>query len=166
MADLPLLDAARQLLGDPEQYRQLRRRHEAAEVERERMSEVLDQLIANDDSELRIMSMLRGQDLRVTLLDDSALPSYALNELAGPFGHIVVDEAQELTDAQWKMLLRRCPSGSFTIVGDRAQARHGFPESWEERLDRVGVRGAAVASLTINYRTPTEVMAEAERLRM
>ena len=45
--------------------------------------------------------------------------------LAGPFAHIVVDEAQELTDAEWQMLLLRCPSRSFTIVGDRVQARHG-----------------------------------------
>ncbi len=37
------------------------------------------------------------------------------------------------------MLLRRCPSRSFTIVGDRAQARHGFTESWQERLERVGL---------------------------
>ena len=58
--------------------------------------------------------------------------------LAGPFAHVVVDEAQELTDAEWQMLLLRCPSRSFTIVGDRAQARHGFTESWQERLARVG----------------------------
>ena len=60
------------------------------------------------------------------------------------------------------MLLRRCPSRSLTIVGDRAQARHGFPESWQERLQRVGVDPVDLASLTLNYRTPEEVMAEAE----
>src|SRR5208283_4617064 len=80
----------------------------------------------------------------------------------GPFAHIVVDEAQELTDAQWQMLLLRCPSRSFTIVGDRAQARHGFTESWQERLERIGLDRINLASLTINYRTPEEVMAEAE----
>ena len=74
----------------------------------------------------------------------------------------MVDEAQELTDAEWQMLLRRCPSRSFTIVGDRAQARHGFAESWSERLAGSGSTGATLASLTINYRTPEEVMAEAE----
>ncbi|HUX70892.1 MAG TPA: AAA family ATPase, partial [Cellulomonadaceae bacterium] len=74
----------------------------------------------------------------------------------------VVDEAQELTDAEWQMLLLRCPSRSLTIVGDRAQARHGFTESWQERLARVGLDGSTVASLTLNYRTPVEVMAEAE----
>jgi DNA helicase IV len=60
------------------------------------------------------------------------------------------------------MLLLSCPSRSFTIVGDRAQARHGFLESWEERLERVGIDRITLASLTINYRTPEEVMAEAE----
>jgi hypothetical protein len=73
-----------------------------------------------------------------------------------------VDEAQELTDAEWQMLLLRCPSRSFTIVGDRAQARHEFTESWQERLERIGLDRINLASLSINYRTPEEVMAEAE----
>lgn len=73
-----------------------------------------------------------------------------------------MDEAQELTDAEWQMLLLRCPSRSFTIVGDRAQARHGFTESWQERLERIGLDRIELASLTVNYRTPKEVMAEAE----
>ena len=60
------------------------------------------------------------------------------------------------------MLLLRCPSRSLTVVGDRAQARHGFAESWQERLERVGLDTITLASLTINYRTPAEVMAEAE----
>jgi DNA helicase IV len=47
-------------------------------------------------------------------------------------------------------------------VGDRAQARHGFTETWQERLERVGLDRVRVSSLTINYRTPAEVMAEAE----
>lgn len=60
------------------------------------------------------------------------------------------------------MLLLRCPSRSFTIVGDRAQARHGFTETWEERLRRIGLDRITLASLSINYRTPEEVMKEAE----
>ena len=52
--------------------------------------------------------------------------------------------------------------GGFTIVGDRAQARHGFTESWHERLARVGFDRISLATLSINYRTPEEVMAEAE----
>jgi superfamily I DNA/RNA helicase len=60
------------------------------------------------------------------------------------------------------MLLLRCPSRSFTIVGDRAQARHGFTESWRERLERIGLDRINLATLRINYRTPLEVMTEAE----
>jgi superfamily I DNA/RNA helicase len=95
-------------------------------------------------------------------VDPHALPSTDPDPLAGPFAHIVVDEAQELTDAEWQMLLARCPSQSFTVVGDRAQARRGFPESWQQRLSRIGMHRVQLASLVINYRTPEEVMAAAE----
>lgn len=90
------------------------------------------------------------------------MPAADADPLAGAFAHVVVDEAQELTDAEWQVLLRRCPSRSFTVVGDRAQARRGFPEPWAERLHRVGLTEVRQMSLTVNYRTPAEVMAEAE----
>jgi superfamily I DNA/RNA helicase len=126
------------------------------------MDRVVDYLLETDDDPESSLIMLRGEDLRDSLFDEAAVPSADPDLLAGPFAHIVVDEAQELTDAEWQMLLRRCPSRSFTIVGDRAQARHGFTESWEERLERIGFADISRASLTINYRTPEEVMAEAE----
>jgi hypothetical protein len=162
VSDLPLLDAARQRLGDPETSRRRRRQEAVIAAERARMADVIDELIAGDDSELLLMTSLRHQDLRDALVDEAALPTAEPDLLAGPFAHIVVDEAQELTDAEWQMLLLRCPSRSFTIVGDRAQARHGFTESWQERLERVGLDRIDLASLSINYRTPEEVMAEAE----
>ncbi|ETK33129.1 RNA polymerase recycling motor ATPase HelR [Microbispora sp. ATCC PTA-5024] len=162
VSDLPLLDAARQRLGDPEASRRRRRHDAAVAAQREGMERVVDDLIEADDSEMLVMSMLRGQDLQDTLVDEAGLPAAEPDRLAGPFAHIVVDEAQELTDAEWQMLLLRCPSRSFTIVGDRAQARHGFTESWRERLERIGLDRITLASLSINYRTPEEVMAEAE----
>jgi DNA helicase IV len=162
VSDLPLLDAARQRLGDPETSRRKRRHDATVAAERERMATVVDDLIATDDSEMLVMSMLRGQDMQGTLVAESAQPSSDPDLLAGPFAHIVVDEAQELTDAEWQMLLLRCPSRSFTIVGDRAQARHGFTESWQERLERIGLDRINLASLSINYRTPEAVMFEAE----
>ncbi|WP_405843700.1 AAA family ATPase [Streptomyces platensis] len=162
VSDLPLLDAARQRLGDPEAARRQRRHKAAVAAERERMADVIDNVLAADDDGEGAVTMLRGQDLRDTLVDESALPGVEPDLLAGPFAHIVVDEAQELTDAEWQMLLLRCPSRSFTIVGDRAQARHGFTESWQERLARVGLDRVNLASLSINYRTPEEVMTEAE----
>jgi hypothetical protein len=162
--DLPLLDAARQRLGDPEASRRKRRNEAAVAAEREQMAKVLDNLIAAGDDEYGggLVTMLRGEDFQDALVDEAALTSTDPDLLAGPFAHIVVDEAQELTDAEWQMLLLRCPSRSFTIVGDRAQARHGFTESWRERLERVGFDQINLASLSINYRTPEEVMAEAE----
>ena len=123
---------------------------------------VVDNLIESDDSEMLVMTMLRGQDLQGVLVDETAVTSTNPDVLAGPFAHIVVDEAQELNDAEWQMLLLRCPSRSFTIVGDRAQARHGFTETWQERLERIGLDRINRATLSINYRTPEEVMAEAE----
>jgi hypothetical protein len=162
VSDLPLLDAARQRLGDPEASRRQRRREAAVAAERAYMDRVVEDLIAADDDGEGLVTSLRQQDLRDALVDEAGLPSADPDVLAGPFAHIIVDEAQELTDAEWQMLLRRCPSRSFTIVGDRAQARHGFTESWQERLERCGFDTINLASLSINYRTPEEVMAEAE----
>ena len=173
-ADLPFLDAARQRLGDPEASRRQRRQEAAVAAQREQMARVVDNLIeaADDEYGTGLVTMLRGEDfldalvdtalVDTALADGTALPGSDTDRLAGPFAHIVVDEAQELTDAEWQMLLLRCPSRSFTIVGDRAQARHGFTESWRERLGRVGFDQVSLTSLSINYRTPEEVMAEAE----
>ncbi|MFE4515650.1 RNA polymerase recycling motor ATPase HelR [Kitasatospora sp. NPDC056783] len=162
VSDLPFLDAARQRLGDPEADRRRRRREAAVAAERARMADVIGDLLQADDDGEGAVTMLRGRDLQDTLVDETVLPVADPEPLAGPFAHIVVDEAQELTDAEWQMLLLRCPSRSFTIVGDRAQARHGFTETWPERLERIGLERNTVASLSINYRTPEEVMAEAE----
>ncbi|MEV6348137.1 RNA polymerase recycling motor ATPase HelR [Actinoplanes sp. NPDC051851] len=163
VSDLPLLDGVRQRLGDPETSRARRKQEAAMAAGRADMDRVVEDLIASneyDDGE-GLMTMLRQQDLREVLAEGSRLPVSDPDLLAGPFAHVVVDEAQELTDAEWQMLLARCPSRSFTIVGDRAQARHGFTESWEDRLHRTGFDQIRMASLSINYRTPEEVMAEA-----
>ncbi|MDF8263575.1 RNA polymerase recycling motor ATPase HelR [Luteipulveratus flavus] len=162
VSDLPLLDAARRRLGDPQASRRRRRAEALAAAEQAERAEVVEHLIASDDSEMHLMSMLRGSDLQGALAADSTLPTADPDLLAGPFVHVVVDEAQELTDAEWQMVLARCPSRSLTVVGDRAQARHRFPESWRERLARIGLDRIEQTSLTINYRTPAEVMAQAE----
>ncbi|MCM3921292.1 AAA family ATPase [Frankia sp. AiPs1] len=164
VSDLPLLDAARQRLGDPAASRRQRQHAARVAADREHMAKVVDSFSAATDDEYGagLVTMLRGEDFHDALVDETALPSADPDVLAGPFAHIVVDEAQELTDAQWQMLLLRCPSRSFTIVGDRAQARHGFTESWQERLERIGLDRITLAALTINYRTPAEIMAQAE----
>lgn len=75
------------------------------------------------------------------------------------YGHVVIDEAQELSDMQWLMVLRRCPSRSITAVGDidQAEAAHRHI-SWAQAVRAtLGERWTA-AELTICYRTPREVM--------
>ncbi|CAM5388255.1 AAA family ATPase OS=Streptomyces rimosus subsp. rimosus (strain ATCC / DSM 40260 / JCM 4667/ NRRL 2234) OX=1265868 GN=SRIM_006270 PE=4 SV=1 [Streptomyces rimosus subsp. rimosus] len=142
VSDLPLLDAARQRLGDPEAARTKRRHAAMLAAQRERMTQVVDNLIdaaaasgADLDEGEGLVTMLRGQDAQVSLVDEAELTVAEPDLLAGPFAHIVVDEAQELTDAEWQMLLSRCPSRSFTIVGPR-------PRPGPARLHRV-VAGAA-----------------------
>src|SRR6202167_4198286 len=78
------------------------------------------------------------------------------------FGHIVVDEAQELSEMAWRMLMRRCPSRSMTIAGDIAQSSNpASAVSWEQVLSpHLGNRWR-LDRLTINYRTPAEIMAVA-----
>jgi hypothetical protein len=168
VSDLPLLDAARQRLGDPEVAQRRRQQEAAVAAEREQMDKVVDNLLealigaGGDEYGVGLVTMLRGEDFQDALVNEAALPAADPDLLAGPFAHVVVDEAQELTDAEWQMLLLRCPSRSFTIVGDRAQARHGFTETWRERLRRIGFDKIDLATLSINYRTPEEVMTEAE----
>ncbi len=164
VSDLPFLDTARRRLGDPGVSRRQRQHDAAVAAEREQMTQVVDNLSAAADDEygIGLVTMLRGEDFAGALVNEAALSRTDPDRLAGPFAHIIVDEAQELTDAEWQMLLLRCPSRSFTIVGDRAQARHGFTQSWQERLARIGLDRIGLASLRINYRTPEAVMAEAE----
>ncbi len=162
VSDLPLLDAARLAVGDPLASRKAQRRAAALSEQREYMDEVVDYLLRTDDDPESGLSLLRRDSIRQSLTDDSGLPGVDRNPLAGPFAHVIVDEAQELTDAEWQVLLRRCPSRSFTVVGDRAQARHGFASTWTQRLESLGLHQVTVATLTVNYRTPVEVMSAAE----
>ncbi len=79
------------------------------------------------------------------------------------YGHVLVDEAQDLSPMQWRMLGRRCPSRSMTIVGDLGQASKSWaPRSWSDvtaMLERdEGGSVTTVAELSVNYRTPIEVM--------
>jgi DNA helicase IV len=78
------------------------------------------------------------------------------------FGHVIVDEAQELSAMAWRMLLRRSPSRSMTVVGDMAQTGAPWgPGSWARALDPHAARRWRVEELTVNYRTPAEIMAVA-----
>ncbi|AVM00346.1 AAA family ATPase [Gordonia iterans] len=162
-ADLPLLDAARHRLGDKGFEARLRRRTSTVTEQHRVMDEVLDQLVAADDDREGLVQQFAFGGMSALTTDESGLPTGDSDRLAGPFAHVIVDEAQELTEAQWEMLRRRCPAGGFTVVGDRAQARRGFAEPWEERLSRAGLRNIRVARLSLNYRTPRAIMECAAR---
>lgn len=97
------------------------------------------------------------------LLDEAA------HLLDGPpartYGHVVVDEAQELTPMQWRSVLRRCPGRSMTVVGDLAQAGPATgATSWADALGADLARRADVRTLTVCYRTTAQVLAEAAPL--
>lgn len=161
-SDIPLLDEAMELLGpDPKALAQ--RAAEAAK-------RVADEQFAKDTlSQAGIGSgIVSSQRLLDEMGDDSGelTAQRAASDREWTYGHIVVDEAQELTAMDWRMLLRRCPSRSFTIVGDVAQTSSlGGTRRWETTMDRLfGEHGWDLNELTINYRNPQEVSDLASRV--
>jgi DNA helicase IV len=80
------------------------------------------------------------------------------------FGYAIIDEAQGLSPMQWRMIARRCPSARMTVLGDLGQAGDIAPASWDEALLHIGAPSVHVAELTINYRTPADIMALAARI--
>lgn len=99
---------------------------------------------------------------RAAVEEDGDVVSNAIRER---FGHVIVDEAQGLSPMQWRMVVRRCPSRSMTIVGDLGQAGGTtVPASWDEALAGLGAPRLELAELTVNYRTPAEIMDIAARV--
>ncbi len=97
-------------------------------------------------------------------LDASRQAEWGATKTTG-FGHIVVDEAQDLSPMQWRLLGRRGEDATWTIVGDPAQATLATPEEWEEPPSARVLKGRRVTrfNLGINYRTPKEIMEYAAR---
>ncbi|MFJ2868852.1 HelD family protein [Kitasatospora sp. NPDC087314] len=97
-------------------------------------------------------------DADVALLDEAA--SLVDGPPAHVFGHVVVDEAQELTAMQWRMIARRCPGRSMTLVGDFAQAGPAtVARDWQEALGPHLGRRFDLRTLTVSYRTTQEILA-------
>ncbi len=162
-ADVPLLDEAAELLGEDD-------RAAKAAAERRRgaqvayASGVLDIISRDLDDDPEILmgaDLLDASELAARHEDEAGLTAAdrAAGDRTWAFGHVIVDEAQELSEMAWRMLMRRCPARSMTIVGDVAQT--GDPagtSSWERVLDRYQGDRWRLAPLTINYRTPAEIM--------
>jgi DNA helicase IV len=94
-----------------------------------------------------------------------SVAEHAATDREWTYGHVVVDEAQELAPMAWRLLMRRCPTRSMTIVGDLAQtsALSGV-SSWAATLRPYVADRATIETLTVNYRTPAQLMELATRV--
>ncbi|GAA0915014.1 AAA family ATPase [Streptomyces thermoalcalitolerans] len=173
-ADIPLLDEAAELLGEDDRLARAR-------AARERASRiayaqgVLDVSYGSRTFEFEDKEeidpdageVLSAHDIidaerfaeRHEEADHRSAAERAAADRTWTFGHIVVDEAQELSPMAWRLLMRRCPTRSMTLVGDPAQTSEaGGVGSWEEILrPYVGDRWTHTR-LGVNYRTPAEIM--------
>jgi hypothetical protein len=155
--DVALVDEADSLLGPVEAARPRRKRAQNRDEDLDRASRVIDELGLHGFTDAA--SVVRRNE------EPAANGSEPVMD-PRMFGHVLVDEAQDLTAMQWRMLARRCPSGSMTLVGDPGQAsRPGALASWSDVLAHVPQHAPVrFVTLTINYRTPSEVMDVASRL--
>ncbi|MGI5501935.1 HelD family protein [Lentzea sp. CA-135723] len=162
-ADVPLLDEAAELLGEDDteaKARAERQRRQAVEY----AQGVLDILDLDDDAD---PDLLMASDLMdaYSLAQRHGVDNYetaaerAAADRTWTFGHIIVDEAQELSAMAWRTLMRRCPSKSMTVVGDIAQTGDiGGATSWGAVLSPYVQNRWRLTELTVNYRTPAEIM--------
>jgi DNA helicase IV len=171
-ADAPLLDEAAQLLGADDSAARVaavRRR-----VEREEYAQgVLDILSGSataelddeaDQEVLTAFDLIDASRLAERPESDAKLTTAerAAVDRKWAFGHVIVDEAQELSPMAWRMLMRRCPSRSMTLVGDVAQTGDlAGASSWGQMLAPHVADRWRLERLTVNYRTPAEIMAVA-----
>ncbi len=162
-ADVPLLDEAAELLGEDDQAE----RAQAAESARRRSAEIdyARQVLSSSGAGGGLVSAellaerFAHSGPRLTTAERAAA------DRSWTYGHVVVDEAQELSPMAWRMLLRRCPTRSMTIVGDLAQTSSpGGLRNWADVLDPVLHDSWRMAELTVNYRTPAEIARAAQRV--
>ncbi|MFD4537077.1 HelD family protein [Kitasatospora sp. NPDC058397] len=154
--DVPLLDEAAELLGPLPGAAVARRAEAAAEA-----AELEFAKIVLDDFGVGLVEMDAKMLARQYRGEESLRPlaERAAEDRTWGYGHVIVDEAQELSPMAWRMLARRCPGRSMTIVGDLAQT--GAPaglSSWGQALDTYTAGRWRTVELTINYRTPAEIM--------
>ncbi|WP_371527083.1 AAA family ATPase [Streptomyces sp. NBC_01283] len=170
-ADVPLLDEAAELLGSDDSAARA-----MAEAERAKQiayaQGVLDVSYASrtyefEDKDDEESEVLLAHDIidaermaeRQEEADHRSAAERAAADRTWAFGHIIVDEAQELSAMAWRLLMRRCPTRSMTLVGDPAQtAEAGGCGSWETILSPYVEDRWEYTRLGVNYRTPVEIM--------
>jgi DNA helicase IV len=161
-ADVPLLDEAAELLGS-DGSAEAAREAAALREELQYAQGVLDILDLDEDLD---PELLRATDLidADRLADRQRQRHYgstaerAASDRSWTYGHVIIDEAQELSPMAWRVLMRRCPSRSMTVVGDLAQTgdRAGAV-SWQDVLGPYVAQRWRLEQLTINYRNPAEI---------
>ena len=168
-ADVPLLDEAAELLGEDDSM-QVR----AAELRRRQAVDYAEgvlEIVAGsksidfedeEDEQLTAVDVVDagGFAERYADVDTRTTAERAATDRNWVFGHAIVDEAQELSPMAWRLLMRRCPSRSLTVVGDVAQTGElAGTTTWEQVFEPYVAQRWRLAELTVNYRTPAEVMA-------
>ncbi|TFV47784.1 ATP-binding domain-containing protein [Blastococcus sp. TF02A_35] len=171
-ADVPLLEEADELLGvddsaerDRERReRQRRLRHAQETLDLLHGSHSTDWETEEEAEELSAGDLLDAEGLagRHEERDTRSTAQRAAADRTWTYGHVIVDEAQELSSMAWRVLLRRIPTRSMTLVGDVAQtATLAGASSWKEVLEPHLGSSWRLEELTVNYRTPAEIMAVA-----
>ena len=171
VSDVPLLDELVDLLGADKQADQTAERERNYEAEYAAgvlsLLEIASEDSMEDEEQLRAQHMIYAEDLADRFLerDTRELAERAAADRDWTYRHVVVDEAQELSEMDWRVLMRRCPGKSFTIVGDLAQRRSAAgATSWGAMLEPYVPGRWVYRSLSVNYRTPAEIMAVAAAL--
>ncbi|WP_025156560.1 HelD family protein [Leifsonia aquatica] len=162
VSDVPLLDEAAELLGDfpgkPDTGSRERDRQRKRDLENAKAA------IRNMGVE-GLVSAEQLADGFAEREDRGTTAERAASDRTWTYGHVVVDEAQELSPMQWRVLVRRCPMKSFTIVGDVAQVSSpAGATSWADALQPYFKDAWRLEELTVNYRTPAQIAGEAERM--
>jgi DNA helicase IV len=170
-ADVPLLDELAELLGvdDTLKRRQAATERREAIEYAEGVLEIVEgsRSLDFEDQEEEILSAIDVVDAsafveRHEVLDTRTAAERAAADRTWVFGHVIVDEAQELSPMAWRLLMRRCPSRSMTVVGDVAQTSElAGTTGWEQVFEPYVAQRWNLVELTVNYRTPAEVMAVA-----
>ncbi|MEV6826900.1 ATP-binding domain-containing protein [Amycolatopsis sp. NPDC051102] len=169
-ADVPLLDELAELIGvdDTEARVERKRREREDRAYAEGVLDILEQDEEIIDEELlRVSDVLDAELFAERQQERSELTAAqrAAQDRTWTFGHVIVDEAQELSAMDWRLLMRRSPNRSMTLVGDVAQTgAAGGARSWGEVLSPYVADRWRLEELTVNYRTPAEIMAVAARV--
>jgi DNA helicase IV len=165
VADVPLLDEAAELLGEDDTGALL-----AAQAQAEQRRSELEYArgvlqIGGGNPQLSGLPRVTAEDLARRFSEEGptmTVAERAEHDRAWAYGHVVVDEAQELSAMTWRLLMRRCPLRSMTLVGDIAQTGAlAGAHSWQDVLEPYVKDRWRLEELTVNYRTPAQIMAVA-----